>query len=494
MTVAAFAEYCPDLPPLGRTTDHVQNVVATSKGIYAPIKAPVPTGDALTARCQGAATFVGSDGTVVTFAGDATKLYLWDGDGWDDVSQAMTTYATASDGRWVFSQADNDKVIADNGVDAPQVWEIGTSTEWADLGGSPAVARYNATVRDFSFRAALSTDLTGVAWSSQFNCEEWTEGTNQSDTQSLPAGGRITGLVGGQFALIFQQAHITLAQYVGPDLIFQFDQVSIGRGCSVPGSIATTGLTTFFLFDDGFYRIDNGQTVTPIGDGKVDAYFWATVNRSYLYRVWSAVARMGDGVKVYVITFPSSASADGTPDTTLIYNYTAGWWARGNFGGDALALLLTERSMTLEGLDTEYPSGLDSIPLSLDSDLFLATGLARLGMFDTDFKVNFFDGENLAAEIDTVETHNIGMRQSEVDRLRAMIVGGDDTTVISAQLGYRNRQNDGLTFSAEVAQDDLGVIYFTEPPAWYQRARVKISGAWEKAQGVEFVAVDGGDG
>lgn len=493
MAATAFAEFAPDLPPLGRTTDYVQNVVATSKGIYAPVKAPVPNGNALTARCQGSATFVGTDGTVVTFAGDTTNLYLWDGDSWADVSKAATTYATATDGRWVFSKF-GDTVIADNGVDSPQKWVIGTSTAFEDLAGSPPVARYNATVRDFSFRAALSTDLSKLQWSSQFDEEEWTVGTNSGDDQTFPAGGRITGLLGGQFALIFQQTQITLGQFVGPDLIFQFDAVSVALGCEVPGSIAQVGQTAFFLSPDGFYRIDNGQVMTPIGDGKVDQYFWRRVNRSFLYRITSTVARLGEGIKVYAVTFPNQESADGTPNETLIYNYTAGWWARGDFGGDALALLLTETSMTLEGLDAVYTSGLDSIPISFDSDLFLATGIARLAMFDTDFKVNFFDGNNLDAEIDTIEAQNTGMRQSEVDRLRAMIFGGDSTTEISAQLGYRNRQNDAITWSSEVAQDDLGDIYFTEPAAWYQRARVKLSGAWEKAQGVEFIAADGGDG
>lgn len=491
MAVTDFAEFAPDLPPLGRTTDHVLNAFPLSNGIYAAVPALSQTGDdGLDARCQGAASFVGSDGTVVTFAGDVSKLYLWDGDMWGDVSQAATTYATPSDGRWSFSQF-GDFVIADNGVDDPQVWEIGTSTEWADLAGNPDPARYNHTIRDFSFRGFLSTDPFAIQWSSQFDHTEWTPGTNSGDIQTFLTGGRVTGLAGDQYVVVFQEHAIRLGQFVGPDLIFQFDAVSTERGCTVPGSIVEIQQIVFFLDHDGFYRLDGGQVITPIGDGKVDLWFWDNVNRSFTNRI---SAMIDPRRKLYMLSFPSADSADGTPDYTLVYNWISQRWSLLDVAGDALSLLTVERSVTMEDLDTLYPSGVEDVDVSFDSDEFLATGIGRMAMFDTAFFVNFFNGSPLDAELDTVETQNGSMRQSEIDRLRAMIAGGDDTTTISAQLGYRDRQVDALTFSPEVEQDDLGDIYFCEPAAWYQRARIKVTGTWTKAQGVEFMATDGGDG
>jgi hypothetical protein len=486
-----FAEYAPDLPPLGTTTDHVLNVFPLSQGNYAAVPSLQSAGDAgLTARCQGAATFVGTDGTVVTFAGDVSKLYKWDGTTWDDVSQAATTYATATDGRWWFSQF-GDIVIADNGVDDTQQWVIGTSTTFLDLGGSPPIARYSRTIRGFSFRAALASDLSAVQWSSQFDAEEYIIGTNQGDTQTFLTGGRITGIAGSQYAVILQEHEINLGQYVGPDLIFQFDTVSVERGCVAPGSVAEIEQKVFFLDHDGFYRLDNGQIVTSIGDGKANEYFWINVNRAHLHRISSMIDPRR---KLYMVSFPDQSSADGTPNATLVHNYVSGWWALLDVGGDALSILVTEQSMTLEGLDAEYPSGLDSIELSLDSDLWLATGIGRMALFGTNFFVYFFDGPKMDAEIDTVETSLGGMRQTEADRVIVMVTGGDDTTAISAQLGYRNRQNDDLTWSSEAEQDDLGDIYFCEPAARYQRVRVSISGEWDKAQGIEFAPADGGDG
>jgi hypothetical protein len=491
MATTPFAEWAPDLPPLGATTDHVHNVFPSSKGVYAAVPSLVAAGDAgLTARCQGAATFIGTDGTVATFAGDVSKLYKWDGTTWDDVSQAATTYATPTDGRWTFSQF-GDIVIADNGVDDAQQWVIGTSTTFLDLGGSPPIARYSRTIRGFSFRGALASDLTAIQWSSQFDAEEWIIGTNQGDTQTFLTGGRIAGIRGSQFAVIFQEHAVTIGQYVGPDLIFQFDTVSVERGCVAPGSLAEIEQTVFFLDHDGFYRLDNGQVITPIGDAKVDEYFWNNVNRAYIYRI-SAV--IDPRRKLYMVSFPSQDSADGTPDSTMVYNYVSGWWALLDVGGDALSLLVTQQSMTLEGLDAEFPSGLDSITLSLDSDLWIATGIGRMAMFGSDFFVRFFDGTPMDAEVNTVETALNGARQTEIDRIIPMVTGGDDTTVISAKLAYRNRQNDELTFSSEVEQDALGDIWFAEPPARYHHAHVLISGEWDKAQGIEFAPADGGDG
>jgi len=160
--VIPFAEYAPDRPTLeSSTTGYVNNVIPLSSS-YGPIKDLSLIGSALDARCQGAASFRGEDGTIVTFAGTATKLYLWDGSNWDDVTRSMDPYATAPEGRWTFTLFGN-VVIANNGIDEPQAWTIGSSSLFADLAGSPPVARYCATIRDdFVVLAHLSSNISRI--------------------------------------------------------------------------------------------------------------------------------------------------------------------------------------------------------------------------------------------------------------------------------------------------------------------------------------------
>ncbi len=70
-----FAVFAPDQAAVDTgVTVNVDNVVPRTERSYGPIKALSTSGDALTARCQGAKSFRGPNGTIETFAGDATKL------------------------------------------------------------------------------------------------------------------------------------------------------------------------------------------------------------------------------------------------------------------------------------------------------------------------------------------------------------------------------------------------------------------------------------
>lgn len=476
-----FAPYAPDRPLLESAyTGYVNNVVPLGES-YGPIKSIVTTGTALTARCQGAGSFRGEDGTIVTFAGDATKLYLWNGTQWNDVSRLVGgAYATEAGGRWVFEQFGN-IVVAANGIDAPQTWTIGTSTNFAALAGSPPTCRYLATVKDFLFTAHLSTNISGIRWSSQFDATSWTIGTNQADEQDFLNGGRITGICGGQYAVIFQERAITLGTYVGPSIIFQFDQVSSEVGCLVPGSIAQVEQTIIFADKGGFYRLDGGQQITPIGVDLVDDTFWSTVDQDNLGRVWSVIDHR---TMLYYITYPSTASTNGQPDSTLIYSLKRNRWARASFGVDVLFRMFDELSVDLDTDIDVADQNLDGAELpSLDSDIFFGSPVPVLAVFDSNFKVGFFTGDNMAAEVDTVEVELGRGRRAFVDTVRPMVDGG----TLSVKLATRDRPNDSPTFGTYVTQNNSGECRFRSSGKQH-RARVMIAAGstWTHAQGVDF--------
>lgn len=479
-----FAEFAPDQPRLeSGASGHVLNVVPLTAQSYGPLPALAPVGTALNARCQGAASFRGPDGTILNVAGDATKLYRWDGTSWNDVSRVSGPYSTAAEQGWSFAQFGS-RVIATNGIDDAQVIDIVSPSPFSALANAPR-ARFSSTVRDFVMLGQLDTDQSAVRWCGLNNILNWTQGTGQSDDQSFPDGGRIAGIVGGQYAIIFQETAIRRGTYVGPDLIFQFDVISAERGCAASGSIASYQQLVFFLAADGFFLLSGGESERPIGDQKIDAWFWANVNESHLHRISAAI----DSVrKLYIVAFPSTNSSTGAPDTLLIYNWTIDRWSRAELGVDILCRMMNKLGETLDSLDATYPN-LDLIPISLDSVLLSGSPLAKPGAFGFDRRMAFFEGDNLAAEIDTIEAQVTPGGRTFVGSIRPIVDGG----TLGVQLGTRERINDPVAWSTDVAQNAIGACPLRSS-ARYHRARVKVAagGQWTHAQGVDFEAVNEG--
>jgi len=479
-----FAEFAPDQPRLeSGASGHVLNVVPVTVQSYGPLPALAPVGTALDSRCQGAASFRGPDGTILNVAGDAAKLYRWDGTNWNDVSRLSGSYATPPEQGWSFAQFGG-KVVAINGLDQPQIIDIASPSPFQDLTGAPK-ARFAATVRDFVMMGQLETDQSAVQWSGLNDINIWQSGIDQSDGQSFPDGGRVTGIVGGQYAVIFQETAIRRGTYVGPDLIFQFDSISTERGCAASGSIASYQQLVFFLAADGFFLLSGGEAERPIGDQKIDAWFWANVNENYLHRISAAI---DSSRKLYIVAFPSTDSATGAPDTLLIYNWTIDRWSRAEVDVDILCRMMNKLGQTLDSLDSIYPN-LDTIPLSLDSALLTGSPLAKLGAFGADKRMAFFEGGNLAAEIDTIEAQITPGDRTFVGGVRPLVDGG----ALAIRIGTRERTNDPVVWSSDVTEDVIGSC-LVRSSARYHRARVKVAagGYWSHAQGIDLEAVGEG--
>jgi hypothetical protein len=331
----------------------------------------------------------------------------------------------------------------------------------------------------------LDIDQSAVQWSALNNINGWLPGIDQSDIQSFPDGGRVTGLVGGQYAIIFQETAIRRGTYVGPDLIFQFDAISTERGCAASGSIASYQQLVFFLAADGFFLLSGGEAERPIGDQKIDSWFWANVNESHLHRISAGI---DSSRKLYLVAFPSANSATGAPDTLLIYNWTIDRWSRAEVGVDILCRMMNKLGETLDSLDAIYPN-LDVMPLSLDSVLLSGSPLAKLGAFGFDKRMAFFEGGNLAAEIDSVEAQATPGGRTFVGAIRPIVDGGS----LSVRVGTRERTNDPVAWSMDVAQNAVGSCLIRSS-ARYHRARLKIAadGRWSHAQGIDVEAVQEG--
>ena len=132
--------YAPDVSDLGQaTTVDVVNVVPRADG-YGPFRDLEAFTQALPGACRGYFFARRSDGSVAVFAATDTELYLLDNSSfaWDVVSKATYAQLPAGD-NWQFAQY-NELVIAVQINEPPQKFNLSSSTQFEDLGGSPPQA------------------------------------------------------------------------------------------------------------------------------------------------------------------------------------------------------------------------------------------------------------------------------------------------------------------------------------------------------------------
>lgn len=477
-----IGEWRPDSLDINSYAREALNVIPRKES-YGPLGGLSAIGGALTARCQGAFGAIALNGDVHSFAGDATKLYKYNTGTavWDDVTRsAGGAYATASTGRWEFSLFGN-TVIAVNGVDAPQSYVLGTSSNFAALAGSPPVAEITATVKDFAVLGAISTQYNRVKWSAINDSTDWTiAAATQSDQQDIPVGGKITAITGTETGgVIFQERGIWQMTYVGPPVIFQLDMVSENFGTQAPGSVASNGQVIFFLGPKGFMMLAGGQ-LTPIGVDKVDRWFFTNFDFNNRHRVTATIDYVNN---LYVVGWPDMGDS-GTPGNILFYHWPSGRWARAEVAHDLIYSGTVGAATTVEELDALYPGGIDTMTISIDDPSLNANSRSLVSAFDTSFKNATFSGSNLAATVETQEAALLGGSKARVISIRPMVDGGAPTVSI----GVRDTQQAAVTYGNDVTVTSYGSCP-QRSSGRYIRARIKIPAAstWTHAFGIDDV-------
>lgn len=490
MADVAFSEYLPDQAPTMGQVSIAENVVPLTINSYGPVGDLNSIGSALDMRCQGAVSYRSTAGIVGTFAGTGDKLYKWNGTDWDNVSK-VGGYSVADEDQWDFAQF-GDYILATNFTNAIQVYQLGVSALFADLstlGDTPPQARFAETVRDFMFLGRTSDGQNFVEWSAINNIAGWTVGTNQCDQQPLPTGGRIMGIVGGQYAIVFCETAIHRFSYTGDsNIIFQRDEISLSRGCAAEGSIAAYQDKIFFLAWDGFYMIQGGAEPLGIGAQKIDRTFFNLVNQAYLYRISATVDPLR---KFYVISFTSVNSTDTRNDMVFFYNWEIGRWSYAMVKIDIVAELLTNVGYTGDNFPTATGATSPDDPgvLSPDSSLLTGSPKAQLGVFGQANQMSFLTGNNLQATISTVEGQITDHARTFVTELWPLIDGG----TLSAAMLTRNRLNDNQAVSPYVAQNTVGFVPVRANARFHQAlGRVAAGSVWTHAEGFNFKAASAG--
>lgn len=487
MTALSFAEWRPDVAGLNtRYALDIRNVLCADGG-YIPFPALALYSDAVPATPLGAITTRNDKNQVVIFCGTATKLYKLNNStlAWEDVSQADTTYGASASERWQFEQF-GPYVVAVNPNDNPQVFEIGTSTAFADLGGSPPKASYVVVCGDFLMLGGLPDNKRKIVWSALNDITGWTEGTDNSGAQVFPDGGDVMGITGGTNPIIFQKSAIRKGTFVpGSTAVFTFKKIHDERGCAAPYSISTRGAVTFYADSGGFYQIGQDGSVASIGFEKVDRTVFNKVSGANLFAIVGEVDPFYSRV-YFAVRYESTTTAF---DRLLIYDWGLQRWSQ--IAGDfeiLFPLASGTIGYTLTTLAAEYTT-LADVPFPLGSKVWQG-GAPIMAAFDTSKKLGFFSGDAMEAVITTAEMGDIAGGVTLVKDIMPII----DTNDVRVSIGCRMKRGDTVTWANEASpSSNTGVIH-KKCRARFHRFKVRIPAAtkWTMAQGLDVASQPAG--
>jgi hypothetical protein len=464
-----FGEWTPDQPGITNGLRRAENVYSKLVG-YGAIPTVVDYSAAASENLNNVVAGKTTAGATIVFAGGSTKLFKLDSAdlSLDNVSKSGN-YTTPTDQRWKFTQFGN-VIIAANGFDKLQGFNLNSSSLFANLAADAPEARYVTVVRDFVVSGYQSSYPNRVQWSALGDESSWTaSATTQADFQDIPDGGSVVGVTGGEYGLVFMDRSIHRMSYVGSPLVFQFDNISRNLGCYEANSIIQYGGTSFFLGDDGFYACD-GQNVVPIGNEKVNRFFFDNVDEGTLYLMSAAV----DPTKKLIIwAYASNSSA--TADSLLIYNYQTQRWTSGTTTVDRIASTSTP-AVTLEGMDT-YGT-LETILTSFDSRVWLGGRLQLAGVDGA--KIVTFSGANATAYIETGDIEVPGSTSS-ITLVKPTVEGGSGSVALLS----RRLLTESTVFGSQTAADAENRVS-VRGVGRYHRLQLTPTGSWTSAVGMDI--------
>ena len=400
------------------------------------------------------------------------------------------TPLTGSDTDYITFTQFGDYIIVSNGVDAPQYYLMGTSTNFANLSsiataGSPPTFRTSGVVRDFLVTGNQTNNRNRVQWSGINDITHWTAGTKQADYQDLPgSGGQIVAITSGEYGYVFRQNEIVRMDFVGGATIFRFSVVSPNRGAVYGKTVCQDNRRVFFYADDGFFEL-NGDQIKPIGAEKVNRFFDIDLDKAYTDRIVAAVDPF-NSLAIWVNTSgDNEANTTGICEKLLVYNYVTEKWSFAKANASAIFTQFVG-GYTVEMMDL-ISANLDNINIALDTP-FWDGGQLYLGAINGDKKAAIFSGNTNDVELETTEMELFPGLRSDITEVRPIV----DTTATVA-ITTRERLADDATTSSYSSMVTNGSVP-VRASGRYVRANVKIAAGstWTHAQGVDLVASRGG--
>jgi hypothetical protein len=383
--------------------------------------------------------------------------------------------SVSSDAQWQFAQFGN-LVFATQKNAVLQVYNLASSSAFADTAGSPPQANYISVVGRFLVLSGLLSNPFRIHWSGLNDTTNWTSGVGSSDYQDFPDGGIVRGVAGGEFGTVFQDQAIRRMSYIpGSPLIFQIERIAQDLGLFAPYSIVRAGSLIFFHSAQGFYKIAPGGLPEQIGREKVDRTFFDDLDKTEL-RMFIGASDPRSTRAFWA--YKSTSGTTALYDKILGYDYALGRFFKVSMTGEYL-LGMSQPGITLENLDT-LSASIDALAASLDS--FAVSTQPLIAQFNSAHKLGFFSGANLEATMETAEQGTDG-RRIFVNGFRPVT----DASSVYGSASYRERVSDTTTSLAEIAMNSRTGRCDMRRSTRYSRMKVRIpaSTAWTFAAGVE---------
>lgn len=469
-----FGPYAPDKAKSGN-----DGILTVCEGVYPLEDGYRPVGQfqasytALPTACKGAAAFVNGAGKSSILSGTSTDLYKAESGGWTSIA---TGFSIQGDKRWRFAQF-GDLAIAANGADAMQKIDL-TSISVSALGGTPPKFELLAVVKDFLVGGIRDGDVMTLAWSGQNDAEFWIPGQRQSDYSTLPTGGRINGILSGEYGIILQRDRIVRMDYVGGNGIFDFNEVSSNVGCVSVHSVAQWGTLGFFYSDEGFMMWNGG--LTPIGRELIDREFASRYNSVD----WQNMSTAVDPVNGVVLW--------SMGDRIYCYSWILQRWTVVPIATEIVFSGVT-KAISLDEQDPDYGAAdddLDGAGLpSFDADIYKG-GDPRLYVFSSSHIMGTFSGTPMAA---TFTGNELELFRGRRACLRSARPDCDAVAGLSVSFGSRQRLGDTPTNTSFSTLTDSGDMPLRVSGRYLRPSFAIAAGtAWSYVKGIDFAGSPGG--
>lgn len=473
MTLLNFAPLRPDRIGVNAVYALDATNVLPSPDGYIPFPKHAPFTQATTDPANDGITAIAADGSVHVFAGteeDLIKLDTTD-NSWDVVTQTATTYGSNDLAKWWFIQF-GDYIVAGNINDAPQSFQLGVSTEFSDLAGNPPNADGAAVWGDHLALFAGDT----VYWSDTSDIGEWA--TGNSGSQQFPDGGPVMGSNNVTNPFIIQRDAIRRGTFSPGSLeVFSFQKTHDKVGAASRKSVCSRGDLTFFASFGAFYQLNPDGSLIPIGDEKLDRWFFSQLSGSALANIIGRVDPFYP--RVY---FSAQVASSGVYDLMLVYDWSKQEWSKISVGAGVLFPLASATiGYSLEQIGAIY-GALENVPYSLDSNVWKG-GAPTMGAMDATGRFGFFSGENARASIATAGAGATTGQMTFMDGVFPVT----DTDQLTVSVGTRNRLQDDFTWGPELTPNPVtGQIDFIAEARFFAfRQNIAEGADWTKAQGID---------
>lgn len=458
-----YKEWAPDLPDLGgQVLTVAQNVIPSPSG-YKCFKTFAPTVSTAPATTISNAFAANSEtkGSQIIYvsAGD-----IYNSSNFGAFASRGGSTVGAEGG---MAQFDNLLIAVGTGH-VPYKHTIGSGSSvstLASMGTAPACSVVGVINRFVVLGDLLTSTLgstqraNALQWSAIDQPTQWptpnsaTAIASQSGEQVMHSEyGQIMGIHGGdQYGVVLQAGAVTRMTYEGPPTVFRFDVIDNVNGSIFRKGSIKVGGTTYYISRNGFCRTD-GVQVERIGLGKVDKFFWDSVNHSF------AIDRLNSGYdplnNLVQWAFPTAAS--NTCNRMMSFNPDVGAWS---YCDVALSHLVTPNKALAS---QETMIGLSS---------------AFLGRFE---------GTAGSAVFETSDAEFNPGGRAYVDGISPHVESSGTAPAMTVRLGYRDSLGSTPTYTAVTSANSATGEANFRVDAKYIRAEVTITGNFDKATG--FVA------